>query len=230
MAIPTANLIAYDWSEIENSVYVQDFHHHSPSTTRSATCFGSTLAHVLERLGMPREHWAPILAQTDFAPADLRTRLVVSLPGSHLEGSADGDRYGHVALARTLRELNATPNEDEDVELECQGSSIGAYTREWLAEFYRSACGLAPAAIGLKAIFGGASSSRSRDPSPRIRIIYPTLDTVKSSVLGTNVCHFYPTFDQSDGQCFYRRAEVRSFAVWTCGIRWAFHGPCFTTA
>jgi hypothetical protein len=124
------------------------------------------------------------------APHDLRmhwdwskvtAKLVASIAGKH-EGWDVVNRSGHPALAIALNELNAKPGKDRDVVLECQGSSIGAYSTQWMNEFYCSARG-----ESAKEWMDKPKPSRAKLPWPRIKIIFPSLQTVKNSILGPEV-------------------------------------------
>ena len=126
------------------------------------------------------------------------------------------DDVGHPAIARAVRELGLAVQPDETLELECQGSSLGDYggdegdlcVREHemalissLRRMYRSCCGLGlerprkaaspwdkpPPAPSGEPAQGATKGGRWVPPSPRaLRILFPTLKTVKASHGGTD--------------------------------------------
>jgi len=198
LCIPTANLVDYDWHSVENAVWIQDFPLRDPQLASdpsgASTQIGTTLASVFTSLGVPRGLWVPGLHNTDLSRGDENARLVFSRAGCYQDSSIDHttvedwreSRYGHPALARSLRELGCVPSENEVVEIEYQGSSIGNYSDVWLREFYNSSCGLAPEFGGIASHFTG---KKKPNDQLRIKVIFPTLETVKSSVLGPDGAH-----------------------------------------
>ena len=93
-------------------------------------------------------------------------------------------------MATALAELGlATPAKGAKLSLECQGSSTGAYTLEWLRVFYRSCLGWDP--LALVATKARSESSKRKIPwkgkeLPDLKIVYPTFKTVKESKNGTH--------------------------------------------
>lgn len=67
-------------------------------------------------------------------------KLVPSFVGRH-EGWPTLIRVGHTALLKALRDLGADCPPNMKLTLECQGSSIGKYSTQWMNEFYCSARG-----------------------------------------------------------------------------------------
>lgn len=73
-------------------------------------------------------------------------------------------------------------NAGKELVLECQGSSIGTYSVSWLNEFYYSAQGISP-----EKWLAIPKAKRSKMDLPPIKILFPSLDTVESSVMGKPV-------------------------------------------
>ncbi|CAH7687861.1 expressed protein [Phakopsora pachyrhizi] len=108
------------------------------------------------------------LSKFDFSSAT--ARIVMSIPGSHPISSC---QYGKLGLSKQLTSIglrSGQTNNNRSLRLECQGSSIGNYTNSWLNDFYRCASGYPP-----------TSNDLSKRPLPDIKVVYPTLQTVKSS-------------------------------------------------
>jgi tyrosyl-DNA phosphodiesterase-1 len=81
-----------------------------------------------------------------------------------------------------MRAVNQLNPQQRAVSFEYQGSSIGAYSAAWLGEFIHSGKGISP-----KALLNAPKSRRGATamPSPNtLKILFPTLDWVRSSVLG----------------------------------------------
>jgi len=108
----------------------------------------------------------------------VRPALVPSLAGKH-KGWPAVLRSGHMALKCAVHRLN---RQQRAVSLEYQGSSIGAYSAGWLAEFVLSARGMSP-----EAALNAPKSQRTATPMPalsNLKILFPTREWVHGSVLG----------------------------------------------
>lgn len=64
-----------------------------------------------------------------------------------------------------------------------QGSSLGQYSTQWLNEFYWSARGKSA-----ETWLDDPKSRRTKLPWPAIKVVFPSLKTVRESVLGERVC------------------------------------------
>ncbi|KAH9966318.1 tyrosyl-DNA phosphodiesterase-domain-containing protein [Lactifluus volemus] len=209
IVISTANLMDHDWRDIENTVWVQDVPYRSSPIPHDAKAddFPVTLERVLYAVNV-----APALAtlaSTDhpniplsaLRAGALRTRwdfsrvrpiLIPSIAGKH-EGWPAVLKTGHTSLMRAVGQLNP---QKWAVSLEYQvrtgqhrpphglqqGSSIGTYSAAWLTEFVLSARGASP-----EAWLNSPKSRRvgTSPPSPdTLKILFPTRDWVRSSVLG----------------------------------------------
>lgn len=170
--------------------YVQDFPllaTEPPPDQDSA--FVKTLTRVHASLETPHG-WYGRLRMFDFKKTE-HVRLVLSVPGNY-KGQRQLQANGHIALSKALQDLNLqTPIKGAQLTLECQGSSIGAYTLDWMRTFYRSAMGwdpLAPSGSGI----ASSDTSRKRIPWrdnqwPDVKVVFPTYKTVKDSLNGLGV-------------------------------------------
>ncbi|KAI0290274.1 tyrosyl-DNA phosphodiesterase-domain-containing protein [Multifurca ochricompacta] len=195
VVVSTANLMDHDWRDIENTVWVQDVPRrplpisHEPR----ADDFPSTLERVLYAVNVAPAITSlvstghPDIPLSALRAGALRTRwdfsrvrptLVPSIAGKH-EGWPAVLKSGHMALMHAVSRLNP---QQRAVSLECQGSSIGAYSAAWLTEFLLSARGASP-----EASLNAPKSRRAATPMPvsdALKILFPTRDWVRSSVLG----------------------------------------------
>ncbi|EJD04669.1 phospholipase D/nuclease [Fomitiporia mediterranea MF3/22] len=193
ICLPTANFVEYDWRDIENTAWVQDVPmrkttiRHDPK----AADFPGTLQRVLHKLNVPAALTKlldgnfpelPIEALSELRMrwdwSKVKVKLVASLAGKY-EGWDEVERTGHPALAKAIQELGVTPPKGKELVLECQGSSIGTYSRQWMDEIYCSAKGQSA-----KAWLNKPRSQRMKLAWPLIKILFPSLATVKDSVLG----------------------------------------------
>ncbi|KAL5525069.1 hypothetical protein ACEPAF_8938 [Sanghuangporus sanghuang] len=193
VVVPTANFVEYDWRDIENTAWVQDVPirqttiRHDPK----AIDFPGTLQRVLHTLNVPaaltkllddESFELPIEALSELRMrwdwSKVRVKLVASIAGRH-EGWEHVSKTGHPALMKAVQELDARPSKGKQLVLECQGSSVGTYSRQWMNEFYCSARGES-ARIWLDR----PKSHRAKLPWPSVKILFPSLQTVKDSVLG----------------------------------------------
>ena len=89
---------------------------------------------------------------------------------------------GHPRLMKAVRDLRLRANKGRELALEYQGSSIGTYSTQWVNEFFCSARGeSAQTWLDVK------KSTRMKLPYPAMKILYPTLNIVRNSVLGEPV-------------------------------------------
>ncbi|KAG8883768.1 hypothetical protein FRB97_005942 [Tulasnella sp. 331] len=200
--IPTANFIAYDWRDIENTVWVQDVPLRRSSTgadeppdVTTADDFPSRLQYALRKLNFAQALARNLIENQSDSPLrdikDLRRRwdwsavkvqLIISVPGK-FEGGREMGMSGHPALAKSLHALGALCPLTKDLQIECQasGSSIGNYSSAWLTEFLYSVEGKTLATwFSFK-----ESHRRGGIPHPTdIKIVFPSLKTVEASVMG----------------------------------------------
>ncbi|KAL5498179.1 hypothetical protein ACEPAH_2309 [Sanghuangporus vaninii] len=193
VVVPTANFVEYDWRDIENTAWVQDVPirqttiRHDPK----AIDFPGTLQRVLYTLNVPaaltkllddESFELPIEALSELRMrwdwSKVRVKLVASIAGRH-EGWEQVSRTGHPALMKAVQELDARPPKGKQLVLECQGSSVGTYSTQWMNEFYCSARG-----ESARMWLDRPKSHRAKLPWPSVKILFPSLQTVKDSVLG----------------------------------------------
>ncbi|ETW80095.1 hypothetical protein HETIRDRAFT_459808 [Heterobasidion irregulare TC 32-1] len=195
LVISTANLVDFDWRDIENTVWVQDIPirqtpiAHDPK----ASDFPTSFERVLKALNVGpaltsfvhNDH--PTMPFPSLHPGALRTvydftrvhaKLVPSVAGKH-EGWPNVIRTGHTALMKALREIGAEAGKSRRVMVEYQGSSIGTYSTQWVNEFYGSASGESP-----EKWLDEPKSRRAKLPWPLVKILFPTRAWVQGSVLG----------------------------------------------
>ena len=92
-------------------------------------------------------------------------------------------RSGHTRLMKALLDLGAQTPQDKELVLECQGSSVGSYSAQWLAEFHLCARGASP-----QAWLDQPRARRTKPPLPPLKILFPTARYVRESRLGEKVC------------------------------------------
>ncbi|KAG8952310.1 hypothetical protein FRC04_004738 [Tulasnella sp. 424] len=204
--VSTANFVDYDWRDIENTAWVQDFPLRSKPIEHDpkADDFPAQFQHVLSKLNFAPAIQSHLKGDHPQLPlraiTELRTRwdwskvtvkLVVSLAGKY-QGVREVVKSGHTNLATAIREVGAMCPEGKELALECQGSSIGTYSAAWLNEFVSSAKGQS-----LSRWFSWKNQQpRGKIPIPpasRLKILFPSLRTVDESVLkrpggGTMFC------------------------------------------
>lgn len=209
VVVSTANLVDYDYRDIENSVWLQDI----PRSTKPPKVpaqskkkekspleedFPTTLCRTLESLKISR---ALELLLSDHPNLPIRTVndlmtgwdwtkvtaiLVPAMSGKH-EGWPAVVKQGHPRLMAAIRCLGLEVNQrkgkkvllSERLQLECQGSSIGQYSTQWFNEFFHSASGRSA-----EEYLDEPKGRRAKLPYPSIRVVYPSLRTVQQSVLG----------------------------------------------
>ncbi|KDQ27470.1 hypothetical protein PLEOSDRAFT_51208 [Pleurotus ostreatus PC15] len=190
--VSTANLIDYDYRDIENvswlslALWIQDIPRlptpRKAKKTANPDDFPSMFTRVLKALNVPPALTTLPLQSLD----DLCTRwdwskvnvlLVPSIAGKH-EGWPQVIRTGHPRLMMAVRKLGLSKR-SSGMTLECQGSSIGHYTTQWLNEFYLSSTGQST-----EKFLDQTKRKRETLPYPPIKIIFPSLKTVRATVMG----------------------------------------------
>ncbi|KZS89546.1 phospholipase D/nuclease [Sistotremastrum niveocremeum HHB9708] len=190
IALPTANFVPYDWRDIENTVWVQDIPPKKNPQGHSARAsdFSSILQRVLIALQVRQALRAHIVGDHPNLPLqsieDLGTRwdwskvkvhLIPCMAGKY-EGWPEVLRNGHTRLMKAIREANARAGPNRDVMLECQGSSVGTYSTQWLNEFFHSGLG-----ESAQQWLDQPKARRSKLAFPPVKIIFPSLKTVRAS-------------------------------------------------
>ena len=89
---------------------------------------------------------------------------------------------GHTCLMKALIDMGGKTPSSKELVLECQGSSVGNYSTQWLNEFYCSARG-----ESAQTWLDKPKARRAKLPLPPIRILFPTAQYVRESVLGEQV-------------------------------------------
>ncbi|GBC02306.1 hypothetical protein RclHR1_04560005 [Rhizophagus clarus] len=200
VVISSANLISHDWEISENIVFIQDFPRYNENNTinNNIHLFAKELRDYLLAMGL-KSHIINKLPLYDFSNA--KATIIPSIPGAY-KGIENVKKYGHGRLSQVVKNICKY----EYVELECQSSSLGSITPEFLNEFYRSAKGLDPYIIPkqrkskrdkeqfeedeylepsqpsqpMQPLQSSPDSQQSR-PLPPITIVYPTNKTVLNS-------------------------------------------------
>ena len=96
-----------------------------------------------------------------------------------------------------------TPSTKELV-LECQGSSVGNYSTQWLNEFYCSARG-----ESAQTWLDVSKARRAKLPFPPVKILFPTARYVRESRLGEAVCVMcFMVVDMGCALCVVRCGEL----------------------
>ncbi|EPQ56055.1 phospholipase D/nuclease [Gloeophyllum trabeum ATCC 11539] len=195
VVVTTANFVDFDWRDIENTVWLQDIPLRSSPIPHDpkATDFPAAFERVLKALNvraaldnmlktdhpnLPVKSIQDIRCRWDFSK--VKVKLVASLAGKH-EGWPSLILTGHTGLMKALRDLGLHAPKDKDVVLECQGSSIGTYSTQWMNEFHCSARG-----DSAEEWLDQPKSRRAKLPWPPVKILFPSLQTVRQSVLGEN--------------------------------------------
>ncbi|KAG1890452.1 tyrosyl-DNA phosphodiesterase-domain-containing protein [Suillus fuscotomentosus] len=197
IVISTANLVDHDWRDIENAVWLQDLPPRSapiPHDPKAIDDFPSIMQNVLRAVNV-RPALANMLAN-DHPNLPLQTindlrmkwdwskvkvKLIPSIAGKH-EGWPNVVLTGHTRLMKAVRDMGLRTGKGKaakDLLIESQGSSIGTYSTQWVNEFYWSARG-----ESAEDWLDESKARRAKLPWPPVKIVFPSLKTVRDSVLG----------------------------------------------
>ena len=194
VAIPTANLLNFDWGEtgvMENSVFMIDLPRlpdGGKSEASELTPFAKEMLYYLEKQGLDEDVRSGVL-KFDFSAT--QHMMFVHTAGGIYYGE-EAERTGLLGLARAVRKLNLQT--DHNLEMDFAASSIGSLNDEYLRSFHAAARGedliSRAKAASSKAKADFFKSSAKKAPSEganiqdRLRIYFPTKDTVTSSIAG----------------------------------------------
>ncbi|KAF9235416.1 hypothetical protein BU15DRAFT_89583 [Melanogaster broomeanus] len=196
VVISTANLIDYDWRDIENAVWLQDVPPRSQPLPHDpkADDFASIMQKVLQAVNvrpalanmlandypnLPLQTMHDLRSRWDFSK--VRVKLIPSIAGKH-EGWPTVVQTGHACLMKAVRDLGLRTGKGraaKELTIECQGSSIGTYSTQWLNEFHWSARG-----ESADDWLDEPKTRRAKLSWPAVKILFPSLKTVRASVLG----------------------------------------------
>jgi hypothetical protein len=203
IAIPTANLVPYDWGEsgdMENTVFLIDLPRlpdDQRTTPEKLTFFGQELIYFLEAMGLERSIIDSIY-NFDFA-ATSDYAFVHTIGGAHTGENDPWRRTGYCGLGRAVQELGLATNQALNVDFVT--SSVGSLNIDFLVMLYLAAQGddgsteyqwrdpvvTKARSKQSKDVSKGAETAQER-LKDHIRedfhIYFPTHETVKSSKAG----------------------------------------------
>ncbi|KAH7927597.1 phospholipase D/nuclease [Leucogyrophana mollusca] len=200
VVISTANLIDYDYRDIENAMWLQDLPLRSSAIAHDPKVVGdfpslmqgvlravnvrAALANMLcnDHPNLPLQSINDLRMKWDWSK--VKVKLVPSLAGKH-EGWPNVILTGHTALMKSIRDMGLRTGKGKaakDLVIECQGSSIGTYSTQWMNEFHWSARGESAADW-----LDEPKTRRSKMPWPPVKVVFPSVKTVRETVLGERV-------------------------------------------
>ncbi|EME47312.1 hypothetical protein DOTSEDRAFT_21105 [Dothistroma septosporum NZE10] len=199
VAIPSANLLNFDWGEtgqMENSVFMIDLPRLAGSTsqtTEDLTFFGQELMFFIERQGLDKDLRKGVLG-FDFSATE-HMAFIHTVGGMNYERTG-ADRTGLLGLSRAVRYLGLTTDQRE-LEIDFAASSIGQLNDSQVQDLHSAASGqdlIAQAAeakskaatnfFAKKAASSKAASTSERDIKQKLRVYFPTKETVQASTAG----------------------------------------------
>ncbi|KAJ7843385.1 hypothetical protein B0H13DRAFT_1648442 [Mycena leptocephala] len=261
IVIGSANLVPHEWRRIENYVFIQDFPRVTPGVEtvklrageKPSEAFPAVLVAALRatgveealaimiRQGVPKAGTKSTALKRGWDWNRVRVALVSSVPGKWEGWAASSQhqpiphRTGQTRLLRAVQALGCSNVEEYELELDCLTSSIGTYSVPWIAVFRLCAGGRAQA---LRAYLDRGQKRVRAGPTRVIRV-YPTLATIRGTVLGeagassiscaraqwmrdaksrsggvgmhTKVCVFAARFVSPTLPCFFRQLKT-----WAC--------------
>lgn len=142
------------------------------------TDFSRPLSELLVALNTPA-HFFPSFNLYDYSASRDTVKLVVSHRGIYT-GWPNVERGGGInSLARAVKAFNFRPG--GRMVLECQGSSLGRLPNPWLHHMLAAANGISPQTYYTKA---NPLPPLPAMYTPPIKIVYPTLEDVQTSIGG----------------------------------------------
>lgn len=201
IVVPTANMIKFDWGEtnadakgeawqaavMENSLFMIDLPRHADGEVGQITelpHFGHELVDFLKAQKL-RDNVVEGVLKFDFSKTE-KCGFVHSIPGE--QSAQFSSRTGLPGLRTNLRKLGLDKVDMTTMELDYAASSLGSLKENFLRQLYQSAA--------------GQSHSVPANFLERVRIYFPTYDTVRNSTGGPD-CAGIISLNRS----FYNNAE-----------------------
>lgn len=193
IAIPTANLLDFDWGDtgvMENSVFMIDLPRlpeGGKAEVEELTPFAKEMLHYLDLQGLDEMVRKGVLNFDFSATKDMA--FVHTAGGVHY--GEDTERTGLLGLAQAVRKLNLQTG--EDLEIDFAASSIGSLKDDQLHKLHAAARGEdliqreKDTEAKAKANFFKKKEPTSKPTANirnKIRIYFPTEETVTSSIAG----------------------------------------------
>lgn len=192
LMILSGNLVDYDWSRIENTAFIHDFHKLPSGEKDSSSAYGSQMRRVLSSLSVPAGHFAMRMMETYQMESYCEAQIVASLPTfTPVAGWNAIEELGVGRLAKVVRDMLGS---SDKMIIETQGSSMGSYSPRWLQQIHLACSGadykrflpLPPGAKASKA-WASATGCRESEKWPPIRLLFPSDKWVKTqSIEGTD--------------------------------------------
>ncbi|QIW95386.1 hypothetical protein AMS68_000904 [Peltaster fructicola] len=200
VAIPTANLLNFDWGEtgvMENSVFMIDLPRLSEGQKQNLTDFGKELLYFLDKQGVDQDIKDGML-NFDFSTTE-QMGFVHSIGG--ISAGDHAQRSGLASLGRAVRQLDL---KSEDVDIDFAASSIGSLKDAQLSLLHAAACGedvfthTAKTATAKATNFFNKASHNDHSIRDKVRIYFPTKETVQGSTAGAagTICLSREWFEQ----------------------------------
>ncbi|KAI8807713.1 tyrosyl-DNA phosphodiesterase I [Cladochytrium replicatum] len=187
MIIHTANLIPRDWAKKTQGMWISPLLRPKSQTSPPQSEFQDSLFGYLGRYPVSSmNNFLQKMSMFDFSTC--RAVLVGCVPGYH--SGSDLSRWGHMRIRNILKNVDGVDDcSNERSEVICQFSSVGSFDEGWLSsELFES---LSTTRHSSSAIL------RPQLPRPCLRLIYPTVENVRTSLEGWCAGNSLP-FDQKN--------------------------------
>ncbi|WVQ79311.1 hypothetical protein IAT38_001408 [Cryptococcus sp. DSM 104549] len=222
VAIMTADLHPYSWSQVENTIFIQDFllsgcsslpHNDGSPSADFPRQFQSLFKTIcIDKAFDVLKSKHPQRAELQrmeggfggmfalYSWELVRCRVVTSVAGHHVKPS-EQKKYGLGRLVHVLEKEGLIPSEDERVVVEYNTAVLGQYRRAWLARFF-SACEGSQTTI-----------AESKEHPLALSIVYPAVSTVRRTVSEEDQIHYMQGggngFTRGTCDLFYDRESKR---------------------
>lgn len=180
VAIPSANLVNFDWGEtgfMENSVFIIDLPRKAEKTSMDELpFFGRSLFQFLKNQGVVADVREGLLG-FDFGATE-GLAFIHTSEGAHLNDNAM--QTGLPSLSAAVRQLGL--DTDEDIHIDFAASSIGSLSEDFINTVYEAAQGKDITTAPSREL----RKTRSAKVHANMRVYFPTNDTVNASMGGPN--------------------------------------------
>ncbi|CAF0726606.1 unnamed protein product [Adineta ricciae] len=172
IVIHTANLIEQDWKQKTQGIWISPICPKlNDRTEECKTNFKKDLIQYVERYRAKQlQFWLKTITEHDFS--NINVHLIGSVPGRHT--GPDMNKFGHLKLRQTLKTYSGLENDAQYSLAPIVGQfssigSLGATANSWLTkEFLTSLKQLSSSAL----------------ESPELKLIYPSVENVRTSLEG----------------------------------------------
>jgi tyrosyl-DNA phosphodiesterase-1 len=190
----SGNMVEYDWSRIENTAFIHDFHKLDDAKTDEDSEYHKAMSRVLSSLSVPAGHFARRSLKLYDMSSTCEARMVISMPTTApVSGWNAIEEVGIGRLAKVVRDIlgDGKQGNASRLTIEAQGSSMGSYSPRWLQHMhivcsghdYRRILPLPAATAKANLMWAKVTGCTETEKWPPVRLLFPSDRWVKTQAI-----------------------------------------------